>query len=200
MSWTRLRLVFYRWIDLDHWNRSCPSWTVEEILLKESDQKCPTCFVLVLDRWKLVLLKESYITSWLGLILDSCFNRWKRPPRQKSWTHPARLRPLGLVLDRWNCRLVEVLLPSWTVESARPLTESTPRPTHLLLLNRTAKSVRLVKESDLLTASVILKASYVLDCWKCPSCQSVLLVLDSCWTTWTPLIVEEVPVNESFPS
>ena len=98
----------------------------------------------------------------LGLILDSCFNRWKRPPRQTSSTAWTSFGPLKLP----SCR--RVLLPSWTVESARPLTES-PTPTRLLLLlNRTVGSVRLVKESDLFTASVPLKASYVLDRWNLP--------------------------------
>ena len=76
---------------------------------------------------------------------------------EATWTAETgrRFGPLKLP----SCR--RVLLPSWTVESARPLTE-TPTPTRLLLLNRTAESGRLVKESDLLTASVLLEASYVL--------------------------------------
>jgi len=45
-------------------------WTVEEVLLKESYQKCPeTCFGLVWTAESAVLLKESY-TSWthFGLV------------------------------------------------------------------------------------------------------------------------------------
>jgi len=89
----------------------------------------------------------------LGLILDSCFNRWKRPPRQTSWTVERVLS----VFDRLDS--------FWTAETA------------ILSKSPTA----------------------VLDRWECPTVNRESYTHTSS-SSWTPLIVEGVPVNESFPS
>jgi len=188
-----------------------PSWIVESVPVKESCwsglvldrldpldrwrssvEKSPTESVLVdLDLFCVRVMDPSWtrfgplkvLFCWksltrLGLILDSCFNRWKRPPNiLDRWTRPARLWPLGLVLDRWNCRLVE---------------ESYCRLGPLRVPDRYQRLLHLhvffffwigpLKVSDWWKSPTCWQR---LSYWKRPTCwiaESVLLVLDSCWT------------------
>jgi len=136
----------------------------------------------------------------LGLILDSCFNQWKRPPRQISWT-VERVLPVfdrldsfwtaesavlskspTAILDRWECPTINresyTYTSSFSVDSVCPIESvlyvgslKVPKcPARLGLVLNRLDSFDRWRSPGERVFSVL-----VLDRWKHPPC----------WSIWT---------------